>query len=83
VKIGFALVLAGTVDRIILMKVTAVHAPKTPAINHGPGYPFDLTEDSPALETELLKGVKGPFTSYSRKEMKAIGERIIREKRRS
>ena len=37
---------------------------------------------SPELEAELLKGIDGPYTPYSSEEMRAIGERIIREKRR-
>ena len=41
----------------------------------------DPDGDSPELEAELLKAVDGPFTAYSRDEMRAIGERIIREYR--
>jgi len=43
--------------------------------------PLDLETDNPELEAELLKGIKGPFTSYSSDEMRSIGERIIQEKR--
>lgn len=43
--------------------------------------PLDLETDSPELETELLKGIKGPFTPYSAQEMRLIGERIVKEKR--
>lgn len=46
-----------------------------------PGAPLALEEDTPELETELLKAADGPFTPYSAEEMRAIGERIIREKR--
>lgn len=46
------------------------------------GKPLDPDEDSPELEAELLKAIDGPFTPYSSEEMRAIGERIIREKRR-
>lgn len=45
-----------------------------------PRVPLDLDEDSPELETELLKAIDGPFEPYSSQEMRAIGERIIREK---
>ena len=42
---------------------------------------LDPEIDSPELEAELLKAAKGPFTPYSSAEMRAIGERIIRENR--
>jgi hypothetical protein len=42
--------------------------------------PLDLETDNPELEAELLKSIDGPFTPYSAKEMKSIGERIIKEK---
>jgi len=45
-----------------------------------PRVPLDLEEDSPELEAELLKAIDGPFEPYSSEEMRAIGERIIREK---
>lgn len=48
-----------------------------------PGGAFDLEEDTPELEAELIKAAGGPFTPYSPEEMRAIGERIIREKRGS
>ena len=41
---------------------------------------FDLEEDSSELEAELLKGVRGAFTSYSRQDLEAIAERVQREK---
>jgi hypothetical protein len=44
--------------------------------------PLDLETDNADLEAELLKGVKGPFTPYSSQEMRSIGERIIKAKRR-
>ena len=43
--------------------------------------PLDLETDNPELEVELLKGIDGPFTPYSSKEMRSIGERLIKEKR--
>lgn len=48
-----------------------------------PGGALDLEEDTSELEAELLKAANGPFTPYSPEEMRAIGERIIREKRGS
>jgi hypothetical protein len=45
-----------------------------------PRIPLDLEENTPELETELLKAIDGPFAPYSTAEMRAIGERIIREK---
>ena len=43
--------------------------------------PLDLETDNPELELELLKAAKGPFTPYSSQEMRAIGERIVKDKR--
>jgi len=45
-----------------------------------PRVPLDLEEDSPELEAELLKAIDGPFEPYSSEEMRAIGDRIIRDK---
>ncbi|MEW6302948.1 MAG: hypothetical protein AB1705_05725 [Verrucomicrobiota bacterium] len=45
--------------------------------------PLDLEEDNPELEAELLKAIDGPYTPYSKQELKAMGERIIREKRKA
>ena len=42
---------------------------------------LDLEEDSPELEAELLQAANGPFTPYSSEEMRAAGDKIIREKR--
>ena len=44
--------------------------------------PLDPEVDSPELEAELLKAIDGPYTPYSAEEMREIGERIIREKRK-
>ena len=44
--------------------------------------PLDPEVDSPELEAELLKAIDGPYTPYSREEMQAIVERIIREEER-
>jgi hypothetical protein len=41
---------------------------------------IDLEKDSPELEAELLKAVRGPFTPYSREDLEAIAERVRREK---
>jgi hypothetical protein len=43
-----------------------------------PQLALDLEEDSPELETELLKAVDGPFAPYSADETRAVGERVIR-----
>lgn len=40
---------------------------------------IDPEIDSPELEAELLKGVQGPLTRVTRKELREEGERIIRE----
>ena len=44
--------------------------------------PPDPEVDSPELEAELLKAIDGPYTPYSAGQMREIGERIIREKRK-
>ena len=41
---------------------------------------LDLQADTPELEAELLKAVRGPFTPYSRQDLEAIAERVRREK---
>lgn len=41
---------------------------------------FELEEDGPELEAELLKAVRSPFTPYSRKDLEDIAERVRREK---
>jgi hypothetical protein len=39
--------------------------------------PFlDLEEDSPELETELLKAVNGPHSPYSSEEMRVACEKV-------
>jgi len=48
----------------------------------GSSSPLDPEADSPELEAELLKAIDGPYTPYCPEEMRAIGERIIRGKRR-
>ena len=42
---------------------------------------LDLEADSPELEAERLKAVGSPVTPYSRDEMRARFERIIRDQR--
>ena len=42
---------------------------------------LDLEEDSPELETELLKAVNGPHLPYSSEEMRAACQQVINEKR--
>ena len=44
--------------------------------------PLDLEEDTPELESELLKAANGPFSPYDSDEMRAIVERIICEEAR-
>jgi hypothetical protein len=43
---------------------------------------FDVNEDSPELEAELLKAVDGPFSDYSRAELEAITARVLAEKKK-
>ena len=45
-----------------------------------PAVVLDPEEDSPELEAELLKAIDGPYKPFSETEMRAIGERILREK---
>jgi len=45
-----------------------------------PHIPLDIEKDSPELEAELLKAIDGPFTPYSSDELKAVGERVLRQK---
>ena len=45
-----------------------------------PHDPLDLEKDTPELEAELLKAIDGPFAPYSPEEMKAVGERVLRQK---
>jgi len=42
---------------------------------------FDLEEDSPELEAELLKAVDGPHAPYSHDELRAIADRALQEHR--
>jgi hypothetical protein len=42
--------------------------------------PLELETDNPELEAELVKSIDGPFTPYSSAEVRAIGERMIKEK---
>lgn len=48
-----------------------------------PHQPSDLNpeEDTPELEAELLKAADGPFAPFDPAELRAIGERVIRERR--
>ncbi len=43
---------------------------------------LDLEEDSPELAAELLKAAKSPFTTYSRQDLEAVAEQVLREKKR-
>lgn len=40
---------------------------------------LDLEKDSPELAAELLKAAKGPFTPYSRQDLEAVAEQVLRE----
>ena len=51
-----------------------------PAIPEEPSS-FNPEEDTPELEAELLKAADGPFTPFDPAELRAIGERVIRERR--
>jgi hypothetical protein len=51
-----------------------------PYVPAGGAADLNLEEDSPELEAELLKAVRGPFTPYSREDLEAIKERVRREK---
>lgn len=51
----------------------------------GPGIPHEPSdlnpeEDTPELEAELLKAADGPFAPFDPAELRAIGERVIRER---
>ena len=53
----------------------------------GPGIPEEPSslnpeEDTPELETELLKAANSPLKPYSRDEMQAVCDRILVEHRR-
>lgn len=43
--------------------------------------PLDLEEDSPELEAELLKAVRGPHAPFDETEFRAIADRALREHR--
>lgn len=43
--------------------------------------PFDPEEDSPELEAELLKAVRGPHAPFSEAELRAIADRALAEHR--
>jgi hypothetical protein len=43
---------------------------------------LDLEEDSPELAAELLKAAKSPFTPYSRQDLEAVAQQVLREKNR-
>ncbi|MBI4625869.1 MAG: hypothetical protein HY736_21940 [Verrucomicrobia bacterium] len=42
---------------------------------------LDLEEDSPELETELLKAVQGPHSPLGKADLEAVAERALREHR--
>ena len=42
---------------------------------------LDLEEDSPELETELLKAVQGPHSLLCKADLEAVAERALRDDR--
>ena len=40
---------------------------------------IDLEKDSRELAAELLKAAKGPFTPYSRQDLEAVADRVLRD----
>jgi hypothetical protein len=48
---------------------------------HGGALSLDLDEDSPELEAELLKAVKGPHAPFSEAELRGIANRALQEHR--
>ena len=48
-----------------------------------PHQPSDINpeEDTPELEAELLKTANGPFAPFDPAELRAIGDRVLRERR--
>ena len=57
-------------DRLVRLKP---YDPSDPSVD------LDLEEDSPELEAELLKAVRGPHAPYSHAEMKAALGRVCDE----
>ena len=43
---------------------------------------LDLEEDSPELEAELVKAVKGPHAPFSEAELRGLADRALAEHRR-
>jgi hypothetical protein len=46
-----------------------------------PRVPLDLEQDSPELESELLKAVHGPHTPFSEGELRALANQALAEHR--
>ena len=44
--------------------------------------PLDPDADSPRIEAMLLDAVQGPHSPYSRAEMEAVLDKVIRERRK-
>ncbi len=47
----------------------------------GPGQEFDLEEDTPELEAELLKAVRGPHAPFVEAELREMADQAVQEKR--
>ena len=52
------------------------------AVTLCPGNLLDLDEDSPELAAELMKAANGPFTPFKPEDLRAVCERVAREKHR-
>ena len=46
-----------------------------------PRFPLDLEEDSPELEAELLRAVKGPHSPFEEGDLRALANKTLAEHR--
>jgi hypothetical protein len=46
-----------------------------------PRFPLDLEEDSPELEAELLRAVRGPHSPFHEGELRELANRTVAEHR--
>jgi hypothetical protein len=67
-------------DLIVLTDGDRQMTLETP-VSDGGDLEMNLEEDSPELAGELLKAARGPFTDYTRKDLEAVAERVLREKK--
>ena len=61
---------------IIVLTDGAVQATLAPCV---PSPQLDPEEDTPQLENELLKAVRGPHAPFSKSELRQIADRTIQE----